>query len=962
MHNRPVLCVCVFLAISVLLGFAAAGLKIGRTADSRFLNYSVRFEHYGTDAADLERTIVIPLEERLAGMAGLAELTSTCEYGKSWINAAFDPTVNPRHTYLTMRDSVDSLYRTLPGTVQKPRIYSSSTTSKPVFSAAAFTDTGLSPPGTPLKAVDVLRSHLEREVKRKLEAIDGVAEVILAGGHPEEILVELNPGRLAAGGLKADAVAQVIRDANVTAPGAVIRREGGSGGTNLVFNTRLASLEEIRALPVVLTEGKVTNLASLATVSRKHRANDGELVNINGRECVILHVKPASGGNVLAMCQDIRSVLAEPRTFPVTWQVLSDDGAFLTGLLRGLFAAISQSFVLVVVIIPLFFRSRRVLLVTAMLLPVSVFWCFALLALTGFPLDQNGLSGVSIALGLVADGALVIAETAEASPSRDAFLRANQGTVPSLTAAAGTTVLALAPLFFLEAVVPGVRSIAVTIAFMVAASLALSLTFLPCFLRGIWRGTPISGRSPGSWVLPERFFRRVERTYIRLAYCGVGLGVRHRLPARFLYAALAAEPLVIFALAGKDVTLDARAAVLPAYVEFDSDLSPEAVDRHSAELAAAVRAIPGVTYASAESRKGALELAIGFSEAAVSRADLARRVDALANHCGPGFLYVPDAAHREKGRVLPVEIAILGDENEVCRQKAREAAAILGKLPQTAQVVLNFKDPETVYAFAPHRDLLAAGGLTVYSVAESLRWMLFGPVADKWMESGGEVDIRVAGAGNTAATIATVEAQGIPTSGGAVRLAALGRLTRERAPGKIYRKDARRAAYLTAHLWSPGLLGGGADKTVALVRKTLSDAGIGGPGYGISLSRELEELQAGYRRLFLAVVAGVALMLLLLTAMTEDFRASVAIVSIIPVSAALPLAAAVFSGRALGMGDVVGMVVLGGVAVNNAIYISRSNRAGARGRVREKLQSILVTSLTTIAGAIPLALFGAAEF
>jgi multidrug efflux pump subunit AcrB len=669
----------------------------------------------------------------------------------------------------------------------------------------------------------------------------------------------------------------------VVAPGAILKT--GRGDKTLSFNTRLTSLQEMGDLPVVISAGQVMPLNRLARV-RKGLREQEEIVKINGRESVVVHVKAASDGNAVAIGKECRRALADySAQGDMTFQVLADEGAFLFGIIKSLGAAILQSFALVLLIIPLFFASRRVLVCVVVLLPVSIFWTFALLRTTGFSLDQNGLAGISIALGLIVDSALVCAELAGKAESRAAFLQGQRSLVPSIIASTLTTMLALVPLYFLESIVPGIRSTACTIAFMLLASLTICLVFLPAFL---WsqkttqnyeeKSTAKSHKSKkerGKGSDTQNLFDffdiavkypqiplkgRCTRTLLRLLHRLVSWGMKKAKMCTILYGLLAVLPVVLFLLCGKDITMDVRDAVLPVYVEFDGEIAPDAVDRDCARLQGGIRAIAGVTFVSAEARKGNLEMTVGYDAKRLSRREAAKQVQGLTA-LTTGFLYVPDGEDAEKpkarqrGRPVSVEIAVVGDEAEVCRDAAREGAAKIGALAECAQVVLNFKAPEEMYRFVPDNMRSARAGVTTAAIAETLRWVLFGPVADKWVQDGTEMDIRVVG--GKAKALNDVEGIYVPGTKGAVRLVTLGKLERGEAQGRIYRKDGRRAAYITATMMSTSM-----DKTIETLRAALAMVPLDA-NYGFSLSRDLENMSAHYRTLILAFGLCVALILLL---------------------------------------------------------------------------------------------------
>jgi multidrug efflux pump subunit AcrB len=302
---------------------------------------------------------------------------------------------------------------------------------------------------------------------------------------------------------------------------------------------------------------------------------------------------------------------------------------------------------------------------------------------------------------------------------------------------------------------------------------------------------------------------------------------------------------------------------------------------------------------------------------------------------------------------------------------AKRGAGVMTAIPGYVQGVLNFKEAEPAVEFTPRRDSLARSGLTVRDIARDLRWTVFGPVIDKRVQGGRETDVRLLGSGTRNSSLSRIAGLPVPSPAGALRLETLGSLRERPGTGKIYRRDGRRAAYFTVHLRAPS-----SSHAAGLVKRALAESagtdpeqgsGAGGKeparkGYGYILSRDLELLEAQYRILFFAFLGSGAGIFLVLLCLTEKWKNALRIASIIPVSCAVPLLVKFLSGNPLEMGDMAALVVISGLSVNNAIYIEGARLRAVHFRVREKIQSILTTSLTGIAGAAPLALMGGEGF
>jgi HAE1 family hydrophobic/amphiphilic exporter-1 len=929
------------------------------------------------DETEIERLITIPLEEKISGLGDIYEIRSVSEYGKSVSSVYFDRNADGKRVYLALRDAVDALYSSLPPAVQKPRIFSAESGRRSFLSAAVFA------PGDLNRA----RVYAEDRLKKELENLEGVAEVIVSGGIQREILVEFDPEKTAARGINPAALGAVVQDANVLSPGGTIY--GKDRNRAVGFRTRLGDsagkpperagpssgassgslggdpgdtfLEELKKLPVKAGE-KISSLEYFARIGMAPRERR-EIVRINGEECVGLDIVAASSADIVALsrkCGKILEVPAETRPGireegPLSVTVLRDTGKLLESAIRGVQKAVFQSVLAVLLIIPLFFGRPKTLALIILFIGVDILWSLALLHILSVKPDGNLLSGVSISLGLIVDPCLVIASLAEREGSLSRYRAAVPGLIGEIAASTLTTFLVILPLCFLDSIVPGIRKVALAIMAMLCNSFVLSVFFFTGFLF----------QGPGEKPLsPKKLFRLTRRFYTRLSWGCCLFSLERRRTMAGIYAGFAALSLILFFVSGKNIGLDIRDQVLYASVEYESEKSGETVDRDLADLSDLIRGKEGVRYVRLESRQGTGELEIGFDEKKTRRADLAAAIAALAPRVGKGFLYVPDAeGGGAGGAVREIEVAALGDEARLCREMAKRGAGLMPAIPGYVQGVLNFKEPEPAVEFTPRRDSLARSGLRVRDMARDLRWAVFGPVIDKRVQGGRETDVRLVGSGTRDSSLSRIANLPVPSPAGALRLESLGSLRERPGTGKIYRRDGRRAAYFTVHLRAPS-----SSHAARLVKAALAESGGADgkeparKGYGYILSRDLELLEAQYRILFFAFLGSGAGIFLVLLCLTEKRKSALRIASIIPVSCAVPLLVRFLSGKPLEMGDMAALVVISGLSINNAIYIEGARLRAVHFRIREKIQSILTTSLTGIAGAAPLALMGGEGF
>jgi HAE1 family hydrophobic/amphiphilic exporter-1 len=970
--RRPSPRVFIFAITLILCAFCIRGGGVIRSRPESYYVYRIRFEYFGMDAPGMEKLVAIPLEESVSALGNIAEIRTVCEYALAETTVFFNResagglggllgSGEKKKIYLALRDTVDSLYRELPRAVQRPRIYESSGGRRPFFSAAARARGG---------DLNRLRNYLEHTLKKELENLEGVGEVTVSGGSATEVHIEFDPGRGARIGLDPAALGSIVQDANVMSPGGTYH--GKEADIPLRVKTRIDNLDEIKKLPVKAGEeiSALEYFADIGFAPREQR----EIFTLDGEECVGLSIMAVPGANLMALSRQCSEILraaklpgsAEPPGTAGTpdaepsgaaegdaldWRILRDEGEVMAEMIRGMTAALIQSFIAVMIIIPFFLRDPRAILLVILFLPVNVLWSLALLRILGFGVDQYLLSGVSISLGLVIDPLLVIA--------------CKRGRVKSLsrgiTASAFTTLLVIVPLCFLDGIVPGIKNTALAIIAMVGSSLVLGLVFFAGFLD-----PPVPPRPPDPPGLPEGgglkggrkragLFRRFQRGWIRLGYLSCSFALSRRRISLGLYFGLFLLAFFLFFISGKNLNLEFRLPLLYASVEFENGKSNAAVHRDLEAFDRALRRIGGLRFVGLECRNGTGEFEIGFDGGTITREELAERISALAPLAGEGFLYVPDAGAGFSSGFYEVEVTALSADAEATRELAKEGAAIAGRLPGVAQTVLNFKEPAALIALRPDRDSLARSGLSIQELGSSLHWFLYGPVIGKWLRGNWETDIRVMGKDLAKGGRSRIVNLALPSPSGPLRLENSGLIEELPGSGAIYRRDGRRVSYFTVHISA-----GSAGEVAELLKKNLNAGQESGSGF--LLSREFELLDSRYFLVFLVFMGSFAGVFLVLLGMTENWKSALRISSIIPVSCALPLLVKALCRAPLEMGDAVALVVITGLAVNNAVFIEESRFQAIRFKIRDKVIPILATSLTGITGAIPLALLGGEDF
>lgn len=918
----------ILIGITVLMIFFIHKIEFSSNQECNYQIYSIEFNWYGMNATKLEENILIPLEQKLSGVEGLLEFNSTAQYSKTITTLYFDKTSDKKENYLAIKNIVDSLYMMLPEDVQKPQIYSSEGDSKSTICIAFFSDKGL----------DELRENLEKELKKKLDAVDGVGQVIISGGKVKEVLVSFDNQKSSISLQTPTVLVSLIRDSNAVISSTSIKSVYQNKVIN--FNTKLNSIDQIKRLPIK-KDLSITNLENLTDIKISERS-ENELVRIDGQQCVTLSIKKSSNANEIKLSNQVKKILKayDKETNIRNYKILYDKGAEQFKMVENVMLALFESFFCVILIIPLFYKSKRTVVLIVLLLLFCSVWTVGILSVVGLKLNQYTIAGISIALGLVADSVLLISEIYEQKRKKMLFFSEIKKLIPAIIAASLTTILCLVVLFFLDNLVSGIRQIAFSILVMILCSLVLSIVFFPAYCVK---------DEEYELYLNTRFYTNCQNWLIKE---NSKKGKKYYQIKRLTYLTFAIIPIFLFIKGGKNLNLENDSEILYFSVDYQSDVDCIYIDKEILELTKRLNEQDYIRFVRTESKKGNCQVEVGLK----SRKDKEKAnkyIKSLDWLVSDGFLHINTL---DNDNSLNIQVSVIGDESSKCREYAKKLSRRVIESGISSSVVLNFKEDGNELFFYPDRNSLIRNNLGVHELASILRWNIFGPVADKWLEEEKEYDIRIRATDYTKPTLNKVLNLIIPTQNSFLRLAGLGTVKLLPSDTKIFTRNGRRCAYFTVE--TQGL---SCDKVLKQLREILGNEVLE-KGYAFSFSSEMENMGEKYRvvleMLFLCIIG----IFLLLMALTEITSKALKIISIIPVSLALPCIFKFFSGRPFTLGDIVAAIIVSGITVNNAIYIEESDEVDFSSKLKSKLKSIFVTSITTIVGAVPLFLLSSDGF
>ena len=969
---RPVLVTVIFAAITLFGVVSYSRLPVDMFPEIEPPVMTVITMYPGASAADVESKVTEVIEETVGSISGVQNLNSVSRDSLSVVRLGFDFGADLDTAVNDVRQRLDLYGRMLPDDVEDPQIFKFDTSDFPIVIFAVNSAT-----------VDVReeRELIDELLIEPLKRVEGVGSVQVFNAPERVVRVDVDRDRLVAQQLTLSQVVGAIRADNVTVPAGTL--DVGEMEFAVRVPGEATSIDELKAIALSRSPtGAVVRLGDIATVVESVD-DSSEVAVVNGNTTIAGGVLKRSGANTVEVAKAVieRVELVKEELPPgLEVVVINDSSEFIVRMIGNLQRTVGLGGVLVLFVTLLFLGRLRPSMIVAISIPASMIIAFLVMFVSGYTINAITLMAMSLGIGMVVDNAIVVLENItrfvdEGVPPHEAADQGASEVGAAILASTLTTVVIFAPMIFVSGLV-GIMfgQLAVIMIVTIGASLFVALTLTP-MLAARWVQKQEAQKEP----LLNRMLVRVEGWYGTvlegaLRFSGVSLA---------LAVAISAATICLLGVLGTDFLPDQDSGELRLTVELPVGTNVHETAELARRIGDVLRAQPEVrmVFERSGTSEGGFGSIMGSKEGSNVTTISARMVPlsersrsskeigrAVLEELGP----VPQALNVElsagmmMGQMLgmgakPVSIEILGSDFAIMESVAEDLVRQIEAVPGTIDVSADLLQTRPEIRFDISKELAGRAAVPFALGAGELRTAMTGTVASRYTGGSSPRDVVVRLRDEDRDDVGDLGRIPVRSmTGQLLSLGDIGGTAEGSVPIEIKRVDKSRMITVSSAIQGRSLGDVAAD--VDEILATLEVPG----GVGVRYAGSVEEQRESFADLFQLLMLGFVLVYLVMAAQFESWISPFVIMFSIPFAITGALFALLITGTTLSVTGFLGLIILLGIVVNNAIvlvdYVQQLEERGferAEALVtagRRRLRPVLMTTLTTMGGMLPMAL------
>ena len=973
--NNPVTTALVFIAMAIFGIFSLINISLDRFPKFDANVVMVMSSYPGASAEDIETNLTKVLENSLNGVSDLKNMTSTSKENMALITLEFVEGVDIDVATNDVRDKLDMVNSVLPDGVSLPVIFKFSADDMPLMIMAA----------TANQSYQALEKILDEKVATPLARVSGVGTVSIAGAPQREIQVYCDPNKLEAYGLTVAGISQIIASENRNVPSGTI--DIGSNAYSLRVEKEFTSADQMLNVVVGHYNGKTIYLRDVARVvdGVEERYQEAYINGVSGAQIVIQKQADANTVNVIKGVKKAMKDIEKGLPSDIEIRTVVDGSDNILNTLNSLKETIIVTFLIVMLVVYLFLGRWRATFIIVLSIPVSLLASLMYLWATGNTLNIVSMSSLSIAIGMVVDDAIVVLENISTHLERgakpkEAAVHATQEVGISVVASTLTMLAVFLPLTMIKGMAGLMfKQLGWITSIIMIVSTVGALTLIPMLCSQFLRFKPKHGKLHdlifGNF---NRFLDLISKGYSKL----IGWCIGHRTITVLI--ALAIFGLTVGLIAPNMKTEffpksdDGRITVqleLPAGTgqSITRELGHEIHQKFVAAIPEIVNCSYALGQADTDNAFAAMQnngthvvsynINIGSMEdrerSLSEVADVVRGI--LADYPEFKKVRVTEGGQGGMGGASTVDVEIYGYDFVTTDKVAKDIQTKMVESGAFAQVILSRDEYTPEYQVDFDREKLAVNGLNSTTAASFLSAAMNGSTMSYYREDGDEYNIRVRYAPEFRTSIEDIENILIYNNAGkGVRIKELGKVVESLTPPSIQRKNRERLITVSGVVANGVVLSDAVATTDEIMATTEIPSEL-----AVKIGGSYEDQQEMFGDLIMLLIMIIILVYIVMASQFESFMSPFVIMFSIPFAFVGVLLGLQVTGTPLGAMGMIGILILMGIVVKNGIVLidytilmqerGHSVEEASTIAAQSRLRPILMTTLTTVLGMIPMA-------
>ncbi|MDD2718432.1 MAG: efflux RND transporter permease subunit [Candidatus Cloacimonetes bacterium] len=970
--GRPVLTIMVSMIVIILGAVALSRLPIDLMPDVTSPTISVSTSYSKASPLTMEELVTRPIEEALAAVPGVQEISSRSTEGSSNVQVSFSWGTDLEAASNDIRDRLDRIISRLPDEASRPSLRKYDMSATPVIMMGVTSD------------LDVLelRRILEEQVSYRLERVDGVASVSIWGGRSREIHINIDPLKMNALRIPLDQVISSVRAANINQPTGNIYR--GNHQITIRVPGVFENLEELKNTIIVRRGGSVVALKDIAeildTASKVTR-----IVRINGQNGIQIAINKQSGTNTVKVVQGVLDEVVQiNRSTPqINIIPLMDSSVFIKQSINNVSLSALLGGILAVLILLFFLRNLKSTTVISTAIPISIMATFGLLYFNGFTLNLMTIGALALGVGQLLDNSIVVMENIfrhreMGKESKQAAIEGANEVGSPILASTLTSIVVFLPLLFMRGM-SGImfQQLAFVVVFALICSLATALTLVPMLSSRLIKVS--AEPDPKSKRLTARLYFAIGKilSTIELFY-------KKLLAAALDNRGKTALIALLLLLAAFVLTRSIDSELMPMSDEGEVRVSLdmvagtklELVDQKMLEAESRIKDMPEITsiVASAggggwgSSNTGSLRISL------LSKSDRARSDQQIADEIRARLGAIPGTrvrvfavSNNRLTRVMGggggrIEIQVRGHEMD-------EAYRLAGIIMQHVESVDGITDVNLSRTAGAPEDLViidrvkaAELGMSVQQISATLETVLSGRSAGDYLDHGKEYPIMVQVKDADQMPIKELLDLSVSNSDGVpIVLRNVVSTQSGESSTVIERVNQERMIDVSANISGRNL-----SAVIGDIQNRLDEIPV--PiGFSVEIVGDYKEQQESFRELFIGIILALVLIYMVMASQFESIRDPFIVMFSVPFALIGVSLILFITGTTFNIQTYIGIIMLAGIVVNNAILLVNTTnqlrehdnmklREAIEEAGRRRLRPILMTALSTVLGLLPMAI------